>query len=77
MTAEGLLKTVNNSLSFLQVETLDDDNVGDEAVSPGVVSRVINKNSNRKLVGMGTDGASNIVAARGLKGLVEQNIFWM
>lgn len=80
VTAEGLLETVNNSLRFLQVETLDDDNVDDEAVDPGVVSHVTNKNSNRKLVGMGTGGASSNVAARGLKGLVEQKlpwIFWM
>ena len=34
----------------------------------------------KKLVGVGTDGASTNIAARGLKGLVEQEldwIFWM
>ncbi|CAB3993296.1 zinc finger 862-like [Paramuricea clavata] len=64
----------------IEVESLDGDNVDDEAIDPGVVSRVTNTNSNRKLVGIGTDGASSNVAARGLKGLVEQKlpwIFWM
>ena len=83
LTAEGLFETGNNSLRFLRVETLDgdSDNVDNEAVDPGVVSQITNPiNSNKKLVGMGTDGVSSNIAAKGLKGLVEQKlpwIFWM
>ena len=83
LTAEGLFETVNNSLRFLRVETLhgDSDNVDNEAVDTGVVSQITEPiNSNKKLVGMGTDGASSNIAAKGLKGLVEQKlpwIFWM
>ena len=83
LTAEGLFETVNNSLRFLRVKTLDgdSDNVDNGAVDPGVVSQITNPiNSNKKLVGMGTDGASSNIAAKGLNGLVEQKlpwIFWM
>ena len=77
VTAEGLFETVNNSLRHLRVETLDDENANDEAVDPGVLHRRNSINSNKKLVGMGTDGAANNIAAQGLKGLVEQKIPWI
>ena len=74
VTAEELFETVHNSLRHLRVETLDDENANDEAVDPGVLHKRNSINSNKKLVGMGTDGAANKIAAQGLKGLVEQKI---
>ena len=67
---------MNNSLRYILVETLDDENANDEAVDPGALHKSNSINSNKKLVGMGTDGAATI-DNQGLKGLVEQKIPWI